>query len=110
VPSVAEENAPFAALEALAAGAPLVASARGGLPELVGDAGLLVPASDPAALRAALDRLFTDDALHRSLAGRAVARAAVYRLDEHLRRLENLYGASMRNARVARAPSRTAAE
>lgn len=57
LPSVWWENSPLTVLEALAAGVPVVASAIGGLPELVadGDTGLLVPPSDPAALRQAID-------------------------------------------------------
>jgi glycosyltransferase involved in cell wall biosynthesis len=57
LPSVWWENSPLTVLEALAAGVPVVASAIGGLPEIVadGDTGLLVPPSDPAALRQAID-------------------------------------------------------
>ncbi|HZM53302.1 MAG TPA: glycosyltransferase [Vicinamibacteria bacterium] len=56
LPSVWWENSPLTVLEALAAGIPVVASAIGGLPEIVahGDTGLLVPASDAEALRRAL--------------------------------------------------------
>jgi glycosyltransferase involved in cell wall biosynthesis len=57
LPSVWWENSPLTVLEALAAGVPVVASAIGGLPEIVadGDTGLLVPPSDPAALRQAIE-------------------------------------------------------
>jgi glycosyltransferase involved in cell wall biosynthesis/GT2 family glycosyltransferase len=57
LPSVWWENSPLTVLEALAAGIPVVASAIGGLPEIVahGDTGLLVPASDVEALRRALE-------------------------------------------------------
>jgi glycosyltransferase involved in cell wall biosynthesis len=47
------EGLPVALLEALSAGAPIVASAVGGIPEAA-TAGLLVPPDDPAALGAAL--------------------------------------------------------
>lgn len=55
--------------EAMAHGRPVVASAVGGLQELVvdGETGLLVPPRDPAALRAALDRLLADPDLRRRL-------------------------------------------
>ncbi|HZL03021.1 MAG TPA: glycosyltransferase family 4 protein [Cellulomonas sp.] len=46
--------------EALAAGLPIVASAVGGLPELVGDAGVLVPAGDPDVLADAVVELLAD--------------------------------------------------
>jgi glycosyltransferase involved in cell wall biosynthesis/GT2 family glycosyltransferase len=57
LPSVWWENSPLTVLEALAAGIPVVASAIGGLPEIVahGDTGLLVPPADALALRQALE-------------------------------------------------------
>jgi glycosyltransferase involved in cell wall biosynthesis len=73
-----QEGLGVAALEAMAAGRAVVASAVGGLPEALGrDAGVLVPAGDAAALRAALRRVATDRALARRLgdAGRARVRA-----------------------------------
>jgi glycosyltransferase involved in cell wall biosynthesis len=61
-----------ACLEAMAAGRPVVASAVGGLRDLVvdGETGLLVPPGDVAALRAALERLLGDAGLRARL-GRA---------------------------------------
>lgn len=67
------------AAEAMAHGRPVVASAVGGLLDLVadGETGLLVPAGDVQALRVALERLLGDPALRRRLgnAGRERARA-----------------------------------
>jgi glycosyltransferase involved in cell wall biosynthesis len=59
------EGAPLSILEAMAAGLPVVASAVGGVPEIVDDGttGLLVPPGDPAALAAALERVLADAAL-----------------------------------------------
>ncbi len=69
------EGLGVAALEAMAAGRPVVASRVGGLAEAVGDesAGLLVPPEDPAALAAALERLIGDPGLRQAfgVAGRA---------------------------------------
>ncbi len=61
---------PMVALEALAVGRPVVASAVGGLPEIVknGETGLLVPPGDPVALAAALRRLLEDVAYGQTLA------------------------------------------
>ncbi len=65
------------ALEAMTAGVPVVAAARGALPEVVGDAGLLVePRAD--ALADAMDRLLGDRNLARTLAARGVARARAF--------------------------------
>jgi alpha-1,3-rhamnosyl/mannosyltransferase len=63
-------------LEAMAAGTPVVASAGGSLPEVVGDAGLLVPPDDDTAWLDALRRVTGDPDLRTSLvrAGRDRAR------------------------------------
>ena len=64
------------ALEAMARGCPVLASDAGALPEVLGDAGLLVPAGDADALAGALDRLLSDDALATSLGAAGHRRAA----------------------------------
>lgn len=73
------EGLGVAALEAMAAGLPVVASRTGGLAEVVadGETGLLVPPEDAAALARALDRLAADAALRARFggAGRARVRA-----------------------------------
>jgi glycosyltransferase involved in cell wall biosynthesis len=63
------EGLGVAALEAMAAGRPVVASRVGGLGEVVVDGvtGVLVPPGDPAALAQALNRLARDVALRRRL-------------------------------------------
>ncbi len=66
----------FPPLEAMAAGVPVVATSVGSLPEVLGDAALLVPAGDPAALAAAIDRVLTDRGLRDRLIGAGRHRAA----------------------------------
>ena len=63
------------AQQALLAGRPLVASAVGGLPALLGNGALLVPPGDPEALAAAVRSLLDDPAAAAELVarGRAVA-------------------------------------
>lgn len=77
VPSTRPDPLPNSALEAAAAGLPVVAAAHGGLTEIVrdGDTGLLVPPGDPAALASALARLAAEPALARRLGQAAAADA-----------------------------------
>lgn len=64
------------AQEALTAGLPLVATAVGGLPGLVGDAAVLVPPGDVDAIDAAVTALLDDPERRAGLAAAAVRRAA----------------------------------
>lgn len=73
---VVSEAAGLAAIEALASGTPVVASAVGALPELVGAAGILVEPRDPARLAEALRTAWVDDDVHARLAGLTRERAA----------------------------------
>ena len=67
------ENLPHAAVEALSVGTPVVATAVGGVPEVVHDDvnGLLVPPGDPHALAGAIARIVEDSALRARLAAAA---------------------------------------
>jgi glycosyltransferase involved in cell wall biosynthesis len=69
------------ALEALAAGTPVVGYAGGAVAEVVGDAGLLVPSGDEGALGSALVRFLDDDSLSKGLRARARARASAFSWD-----------------------------
>ncbi|MDP1569404.1 MAG: glycosyltransferase family 4 protein [Vicinamibacterales bacterium] len=79
VQSSAYEGLPNALLEAASLGVPLVATAVGGMREVIEDgvSGLLVPHGDPAAMTRALCRVITDDGLAARLSagGRALAEA-----------------------------------
>ena len=76
VPSIWEEAAGLVAMEHMARGGVVVVSATGGLPELVGEAGLTFPVGDVAALTTVLIRLWEDRGLAVTLGDRARARAA----------------------------------
>jgi glycosyltransferase involved in cell wall biosynthesis len=69
-----------ACLEAMAHARPVVATGVGGLRDLVvdGETGLVVPPRDPAALRAALERLLADPELRRRLGSAGRERAREY--------------------------------
>ncbi len=68
-------NEPFGlvALEGIAAGCAIVASARGGLPEAIGPCGLLFSNGDVNELIVQLKRLILDDELRRELVANAQA-------------------------------------
>jgi len=68
----------FPPLEAMAAGVPVVATAAGAVPEVVGDAAELVAPGDPAALAGALARVIGDEALRATLIAKGRARAASF--------------------------------
>ena len=70
------EASGLAATEALAAGVPVVASAVGVLPEIVGAGGILVDPGDAARLATALGAAWSDDDLHAQLAAAAASRPA----------------------------------
>jgi glycosyltransferase involved in cell wall biosynthesis len=100
VPSV-YEGFGLPAGEAMACGVPVISTSGGALPEVVGDAGLLVPPKDPAALAFAIETLYDHPQMAAALgaAGRMRVRAqftweraarqtaAVYReiIDDHRR-------------------------
>jgi len=69
------EGHPLALMEAMASGLAVVATRVGGVPEIVGDAGLLVPPGDVRALSASLLRLVQNPGLRDELGNRARLRA-----------------------------------
>jgi alpha-1,3-rhamnosyl/mannosyltransferase len=68
----------LAALEAMACGAPVLAANRGGLPEVVGDAGLLVDPTNIDALREGMYTLAVQEPLRAALRARGLARARAF--------------------------------
>jgi glycosyltransferase involved in cell wall biosynthesis len=74
--SISPDPCPLVVLEAMASGCAVIASPRGGIPQVAGGAALLVDPDDPAVVADAVVRLLRDrDELHRWQA-RAVAHAA----------------------------------
>ena len=67
------EGSPYVLLEAMAAGLPIVATAVGGVPEMVenNETALLVPAGDPQAMADAIARMLKDEKLAAQLAENA---------------------------------------
>jgi glycosyltransferase involved in cell wall biosynthesis len=75
------ENFPHTVVESLSVGTPVIATAVGGVPEVVDDGvnGLLVPANDKEAFAAALRRYFADDELRGRLRAAAAGSVERYR-------------------------------
>ena len=91
--SVDPEAGPLTALEALSIGVPFVATNHGGMVEIMGAAGILVPPSDPLALAAAIDDLL-DDRERRVQCCDAGPRQIVEHhltLDDHARRMLDIF-------------------
>jgi glycosyltransferase involved in cell wall biosynthesis len=90
LPSRYHEFAPYSALEAMAAGLPVLASALGGLPEILGPERCVAP-NDAATLAARMRRLHDDPARRReegeALLARVRERHSQERFTERLLRL-----------------------
>ena len=70
VPSIMEASSLFM-LEAMAMGKPVIASAVGGLPETLGDAGILVPSMSPVSLACEIEELLHDPEKRKKLGNKA---------------------------------------
>ena len=83
----------LALLEAMAMGRPVVATAVGGMRELIrdGENGLLAPASNPRALATAVGRLLFDDNLAGRVGEQAKRDALRYSVPSHVAALVELY-------------------
>jgi glycosyltransferase involved in cell wall biosynthesis len=84
-------------LEALACGCPTITTTGGSLPEVAGDAALLVPPGDRDALRNALIRLLTDEALRQTLGRRALERAQTFSATASAQRTLDILAAAARH-------------
>lgn len=91
-----DEGFGFPALEAMSVGTPVIASDAASLPEVVGDAGLLVPGADTDALAEAIRRLLTDGELRERLSRRGKERAATFTWRRAAERTLEVYGHAVR--------------
>lgn len=95
VPSIGMENSPIVAYEALSFGKPVIATHRGGNPELIqnGYNGFLVEANDAKQIADALVKILHDDNrdLYGMLAANAVESSRRYDIDKFVDHLEKAY-------------------
>jgi glycosyltransferase involved in cell wall biosynthesis len=92
VPSTCEETAGFSAIEQMMDGRLVIASSIGGLAEVVGDGGLLVPAGDAAALASVMRQAVVDPGLVTEISAKGQARAQkMFVVDRMLREHAKLY-------------------
>jgi glycosyltransferase involved in cell wall biosynthesis len=77
-----EEGFGLTVLEAMTVGVPVVAANRGAIPEVTGDAALLVPPEDADALAEAIERLVDDAGLAARQSAAGMARARLFAWDK----------------------------
>ncbi len=85
-------------LEAMAAGTPVVTSNVSSLPEVVGDAALLIDPTSPPSIADALARVLTDPPLRADLVRRGLARAATFSWAQSAARVHEVYREACRTA------------
>jgi len=100
-PSRWQEPFGLTALEALASGAALICSAKGGLPEVAGEAALYADPDHPGALEAAIRLLANDTARRAALAEAGLARAQGFDARVIRARLAALRGRAVESAEEA---------
>jgi glycosyltransferase involved in cell wall biosynthesis len=78
-------------LEAMASGTPVVTSNVSSLPEVTGDAAVLVDPYDPLAIADGIYRVLTDEGVRRELRQKGLARARQFSWETSVRRIHEIY-------------------
>ena len=78
-------------LEAMASGCPVITSNVSSLPEVVGDAALMIDPYEPAAIAEAMSRVLTTPALREDLQRRGLARAREFSWERSIQRVREIY-------------------
>ena len=87
----------------MALGVPVVISNRGALPEVAGDAGLIVPPDAPGAIADAIRRLLREDGLAEACVRRGLGRVATFSWSESAHTVWRLYADAARRHMERRA-------
>jgi glycosyltransferase involved in cell wall biosynthesis len=88
-------------LEAMASGTPVLSSNVSSLPEVLGDAALLVDPYSPEAIADGLVQLLTDETLRATLKKRGLAKARQYSWEDSVRRVHGIYNEVMQEDRAS---------
>jgi len=78
-------------LEAMACGTPVITSDRPSLPEVVGEAGLMVEATDSQELAEAMEQVLTDENLRREMGEKGLEQAAKFTWEAAAGKLLDMY-------------------
>ena len=84
-------------LEAMASGAPVVTSNVSSLPEVVGDAAMMIDPHEPAEIAQAMRRVLTEPALAQDLRRRGLARVKEFSWERSVRRIREVYDEVLAN-------------
>lgn len=88
------EGTPVAIMEALAAGLPVIATAAGGIPEAIGDAGRTIPVGDVSALADAYVNFVNDDQQRQAWIDATASQAERFDITRSINEIEQIYAAS----------------
>ena len=89
-------------LEAMKCGAPVIASNRGSVPEVVGDAAIVLDAQDDATLAQAIQRLIEDEGFHAAMQARGFARVEEFSWPKPADRVLDVYRSVLARAAIGR--------
>ncbi|MCH8049732.1 glycosyltransferase family 4 protein [Patescibacteria group bacterium] len=92
----------FPVLESMACGTPVVTSDRASLPEVVGDAGILVDPNDPQSLRVTIERVIESRTLQEELRERGMVRARQFSWETTAKQTLDVYYEALSTSPVAR--------
>lgn len=78
-------------LEAMACGTPVITSNTSSLPEVVGDAGLMVDPKDTEAMSKSMHELLTNESMKEELVSRGLKRSKLFKWDDGARKTQEIY-------------------